>query len=215
MSDSGDLSQPVSMTYQRTSNANHSQTIQPNTTMEVSLGSVALDNVTLWWPHTHGTGPYLCVNPFMMYLFQETDVLLKHVDARVLTIRKKKYDHTVLHLCQKCMSENISLSLPSSLSLSLCRYSSEFTFVLSGVSQVIASTSVRVGIRHVDAVVDPVLGGRLFKVNGMSLYLEGGNWIATDQVCDGVVSLAFCSRSVSTCTQACAWLSLSLSLFLY
>ena len=119
---------------------------------------------------------------------------------------------TLFYICVKNACLKTFLSLPSSLSLSLCRYSSEFTFVLSGVSQVVASTSVRVGIRHVDAVVDPVLGGRLFKVNGMSLYLEGGNWIATDQVCDGAVSLAFCSRSVSTCTQACAWLSLSLSL---
>jgi mannosylglycoprotein endo-beta-mannosidase len=38
-------------------------TLQPNETVEVSVGDVTVNNVTLWWPHTHASGPYLCVIP--------------------------------------------------------------------------------------------------------------------------------------------------------
>eukprot|EP00038_Savillea_parva_P009082 m.181113 g.181113 ORF g.181113 m.181113 type:complete len:1092 (+) comp15169_c0_seq1:273-3548(+) len=42
--------------------------------------------------------------------------------------------------------------------------------------------SVRVGIRTTKAEVDETLGGWLFKVNGHAIYIQGGNWIATDQL---------------------------------
>lgn len=40
----------------------------------------------------------------------------------------------------------------------------------------------QVGLRLVEAVVDSDLGGWLFRINGERIYLEGGNWIATDQL---------------------------------
>jgi hypothetical protein len=43
-----------------------------------------------------------------------------------------------------------------------------------------ARLSVLVGVRTVESWFDPVTQGRAFAVNGVKVYLEGGNWIATD-----------------------------------
>lgn len=43
-----------------------------------------------------------------------------------------------------------------------------------------SSTRLRFGIRTVDSFYDEVVGGRVFAVNGVSMFLEGGNWITTD-----------------------------------
>jgi len=43
-----------------------------------------------------------------------------------------------------------------------------------------ASLSLQCGIRTVDSWFDPTTQGRAFSVNGVKIYLEGGNWIATD-----------------------------------
>lgn len=43
-----------------------------------------------------------------------------------------------------------------------------------------SSLSVPCGIRTVGSWFDPVTQGRAFSINGVKIYLEGGNWIATD-----------------------------------
>lgn len=37
------------------------------------------------------------------------------------------------------------------------------------------------GIRHVNTWVDPTTQGRIFEINGLVVFIEGGNWITTDQ----------------------------------
>ena len=42
--------------------------------------------------------------------------------------------------------------------------------------------SLKVGVKTVEAYVDDRTRGRAFKVNGVPLFVKGGNWIATDQM---------------------------------
>ena len=39
----------------------------------------------------------------------------------------------------------------------------------------------RIGVRTVETTVDPVTEGRMFYINSQRIFIEGGNWIATDQ----------------------------------
>ena len=41
------------------------------------------------------------------------------------------------------------------------------------------------GVRTISTHVDPTTTGRVFEVNGVAIFLQGGNWIATDQVTHG------------------------------
>ena len=93
--------------------------------LEVSLEPLVLQNVTLWWPHTHG---------------------------------------------QPALHE------------------ASFTFAVEdplqparhfGAAACILNTTV--GLRTVTSTVDPVTRGRMFYINGRRIFIEGGNWIATDQ----------------------------------
>ena len=64
-------------------------------------------------------------------------------------------------------------------------YLANFT-LSTGSSQVSSSvfqskTSIRFGIRKVEHFLHPKTRGRTFRVNGLSIFLQGGNWIHTDQ----------------------------------
>lgn len=50
-----------------------------------------------------------------------------------------------------------------------------------GVDAVSHSLQVRHGFRTISTWVDPGLGGRVFAINGRKVFLQGGNWITTDQ----------------------------------
>jgi beta-galactosidase/beta-glucuronidase len=41
---------------------------------------------------------------------------------------------------------------------------------------------MRVGVRTVGSYMDTVVEGRVFEVNGCRVFLQGGNWIASDQL---------------------------------
>eukprot|EP00475_Leptophrys_vorax_P000518 TRINITY_DN10290_c0_g3_i1.p1 TRINITY_DN10290_c0_g3~~TRINITY_DN10290_c0_g3_i1.p1 ORF type:complete len:952 (+),score=229.77 TRINITY_DN10290_c0_g3_i1:20-2875(+) len=75
---------------------------------------------------------------------------------------------------------NVKLWWPHTLG-SPVLYAARLTFVDSKTSQVSDVASWRVGFRTISSEVDPVMGGRVFFVNGQRIYLEGGNWISTDQ----------------------------------
>eukprot|EP00051_Salpingoeca_urceolata_P015589 m.202923 g.202923 ORF g.202923 m.202923 type:complete len:1050 (-) comp18444_c0_seq3:44-3193(-) len=53
--------------------------------------------------------------------------------------------------------------------------------IITTSGDVIASLNTTFGIRTVETEYDPTTGGRVFRVNGVKLFLEGGNWITTDQ----------------------------------
>lgn len=61
-------------------------------------------------------------------------------------------------------------------------YDAEFAFT-QGLEEEISTHTLRfrVGLRNVTSVLDPGLGGRVFYVNGRRIFLQGGNWITTDQ----------------------------------
>ena len=46
---------------------------------------------------------------------------------------------------------------------------------------VLSTLNTTVGLRTVLSSVDPVTRGRMFYINGHRIFIEGGNWIATDQ----------------------------------
>ena len=50
-----------------------------------------------------------------------------------------------------------------------------------GASRLSDAAAVRFGVRNVTSWVDKGLGGRVFAVNGVKLFLQGGNWIFPDQ----------------------------------
>ena len=89
---------------------------------DVELGPLALSDIAVWWPHTHGA-PAL---------------------------------HTA-----------------------------KFTFVQQADAEkdnfVASELQTRVGVRTVETTVDAVTQGRMFYINGRRVFIEGGNWIATDQ----------------------------------
>jgi mannosylglycoprotein endo-beta-mannosidase len=93
--------------------------VAPRSKMNITIGSITIVNVSLWWPHTHGR-PYLY------------DVVVKVFTEKESTV-------------------------PSFLS----------TF--------------RHGVRLVEAYLDPITQGRAFRINGVPVYINGGNWIASDQ----------------------------------
>ncbi|KAK3269096.1 hypothetical protein CYMTET_22440 [Cymbomonas tetramitiformis] len=46
---------------------------------------------------------------------------------------------------------------------------------------VVATAETNFGVRNVTTRVDPSTAGRVFTINGVDIFLLGGNWIATDQ----------------------------------
>lgn len=61
-------------------------------------------------------------------------------------------------------------------------YDASVSFTVNGDSTPSDSVDWRTGFRTVSAEVDPVLGGQVFRVNGQKQFLQGGNWIASDQL---------------------------------
>jgi mannosylglycoprotein endo-beta-mannosidase len=59
-------------------------------------------------------------------------------------------------------------------------YAATASFVIDGDAGPSDAADWAVGFRTVASAVDAGLGGRVFSVNGERVYLEGGNWIATD-----------------------------------
>ncbi len=58
----------------------------------------------------------------------------------------------------------------------------EFTFASTAPnSRIHHRHSVLFGVRSTDSFLHPKTGGRAFKVNGVPVFLSGGNWITTDQ----------------------------------
>ena len=57
-----------------------------------------------------------------------------------------------------------------------------FTQPDAHLGTVSATTSWRAGLRTITSAVDEGIGGQVFSVNGRRIYLQGGNWIATDAI---------------------------------
>lgn len=60
-------------------------------------------------------------------------------------------------------------------------YTGIATFLVDGDTMVSDSVTWSMGFRMVSNTVDPQLGGQVFSVNNQRIYLEGGNYIASDQ----------------------------------
>ena len=124
---------------------------------EVQLGNVTVHNATLWWPHTHGTGPYLYTARFTFTAASAAAVAAESSSGQGASQGRHRpppfsgdYHHA-----------DIAGATPA---------------------PPIAAVQLAVGVRSVVTVVDEVLGGRVFQVNGQRIFLEGGNWIHTDQL---------------------------------
>lgn len=89
---------------------------------DVELGPLALRNIELWWPHTHGV--------------------------------------PALHTASFTFEQQADSETPVSITSQL---------------------HTRVGVRTVETTIDTVTQGRMFYLNGKRIFIEGGNWIATDQ----------------------------------
>ena len=62
-------------------------------------------------------------------------------------------------------------------------YDAVLTFLPDNAAWAPTVLNWRVGFRTVDSDIDSGLGGREFHVNGRRVFLQGGNFIASDQVC--------------------------------
>ena len=53
-------------------------------------------------------------------------------------------------------------------------------FALS--KEIVAAHELNIGLRTVEGIIEPSSGGRSFLINGLPIFLAGGNWIGTDQL---------------------------------
>lgn len=60
-------------------------------------------------------------------------------------------------------------------------YRATFTYIPDSDNSSSSIKTVQFGIREIETYIDATTQGRGFKVNGVKIFLQGGNWIHTDQ----------------------------------
>ncbi|KNC80562.1 hypothetical protein SARC_07080 [Sphaeroforma arctica JP610] len=137
--------------------------VQPEETKRVrfgdgDVGGIHVGCVRLWWPHSLGTGPHL----YQAHVSFTVDEPVEDKASPNARVSRTPYGTVRLRHGRAGLTTGPDEKQGAS------------------VAEVSDMEVFHVGIKTSEAYIDGHTKGRAFRINGHRVFLQGGNWIATD-----------------------------------